>query len=248
MNDIEIKENAINIIKNLVQLSYSQIFEISPLERELINLHMQNKNVPEPIIGMMFCAIMLGNKSQAIEYGNKIWNIRQNLDDEIEMLYADCLINVNDFEKAQILISIKMNDLEKNLDLFYSTVVKYALYTGDLYILNNLAQYPQIYVSDVLLFEFAKKYYSGMYNKHYLAILKIINDTIGYSVCTTEYLIHDNGSIQLCLYTSENTEDNLKKQDLIFEKIKSYYLSMQENPAEDIFIRVENIKLHPSWW
>ena len=81
-----------------------------------------------------------------------------------------------------------------------------------------------------------------------LAILKIINDTIGYSVCTTEYLVHDNGSIQLCLYTSENAEDNLKKQDLIFEKIKSYYLSMQENPAEDIFIRLENIKLHPSWW
>ena len=67
MNDINVKENAINIIKNLVQLAYSQIFEISPLERELTNLHLQNQNVAEPLIGMMFCEIMLGNKSQAIE-------------------------------------------------------------------------------------------------------------------------------------------------------------------------------------
>ena len=248
MNDVEIKKDAIELIKKLVLLPYSQIFEISPIEQELINLHSQDQNIAEPLIGMMFCAIMSGNKSKAIEYGNKIWNIKQELDDEIEMLYTDCLINVNNFEKAEFLISNKMNDVKKNLELFYTTVVKYALYTGNLYILTNLAKNPEIYISDLPLFDFAKKYYTGMNNKHYIAILKIIGNTISKSLCTTEYSINENGSIQFHLYTSDDAQENLKKQNIILKKINGYYLSMQETPLQDISISIQNIKLHPSWW
>ncbi len=248
MNDIEAKEKVLEIIKQLITFSYSQIFDISPLERDLSIIHMNNPNIAEPLIGMMFCAIMLGKKDQAIDCGNKAWNIKNNLPDNIEMLYADCLINVGEFEKARILISAKMDNLEENLDLFFNTVVKYALYTGELYILDNLAKYPEIYMSEPLLFDFAKKYYTGINNKHYHAILKIINDTVGKSVCSVEYLLHNDGNIQLCLYTSSSIEENNKNQDIIFEKIDGYYLSMQEKIKREIFIRLDNINIHPQWW
>ena len=248
MADIDIREQASQIIDQLVNTSYSQIFDISPLERDLNVMHMNNPNIAEPLIGMMFCSIMLGNKPLAIEYGNKIWHLHQELEDEIEMLYADCLINVGLFEKAQNLISEKMNDVKKNIELYYTTVVKYALYTGDLYILNNLAQYPQIYNADPLLFDFAEKYYTGINNKHYNAILKIINDTVGNAICTTEYSVLEDNHIELNLYTSTNTEENIKNQTLIADKINSYYLSMQEQNNNDISVTIENINLHTEWW
>lgn len=248
MSDIEAKNQASEIIKKLVVLPYSQIFDIAPLERDLSNIHEQNPNIAEALIGMMFCAIMQGNKQKAIELANKIWNIGVNVIDELEMLYTDCLINIGEFEKARILITNRMNDVEKNLNLFYNAVVKFAICTGELYILTNLAKYPEVYITEPPLFDFAEKYSDGINNKHYSAILKIINDTIGNFVCTTEYMIHDYGDIQLCLYTSLGNEENSKLQNIIFEKIKGYYISMQEVAKKNIFIRIENINLHPAWW
>ena len=197
MSDIEIKASAETIIKNLASYSYSQIFDITPAERDLVGLHIQAPLVVEPLIGLMFCSIMLGNKQQAVDYAHKIWNISATLSDSLEMLYADMLINIGEFEKAEALISARMDDMEKNLDLFYSTVVKYALCTGELYILNNLSEYPEVYMTEPALFYFAQRNYEGMPLKHYKAILKIIYDTLGNTLCTTEYKIDSESNIQL---------------------------------------------------
>ena len=248
MNELETKEKSLEIIKKLISFSYSQLFDIAPLERDLTNLHLHCPQIAEPLIGMMFCAIMLGKKSDAITCANKLQNFKIEVTDSLEMLYIDCLIGIGEFEKARVLISARMDNVEQNLDLFYSVVVKYALYTGDLYILANLAKYPEVYDEDPLLFDFAQKYCDGINNKHYNAILKIIYDTVGNIICSKEYLLHDDGNIQLCLYTTANIEDNLKFQDLIFNKIDGYYTSMQEEVKREVFIRLDNVNLHPSWW
>ena len=248
MSDIEIKTKAGEIIKNLVTLPYCEIFQISPAERDLINLHIQAPHLVEPLLGMMFTAIMLGNKRSAVDAANKIWNIGGELPDELEMLFSDCLVNVGEFEKAKTLINSRMEDVKKNLGLFYSTVVKYALCTGELYVLNNLAKYPEVYVSEPALFNFAERYFEGMANKHYNAVLKIIYDNVSDILCAVEYLNHPDGGIQLCLYTSANGEENAKIQNIIFNKIDGYFASMQENNKKDIYVRLENVNLHPAWW
>ncbi len=248
MSDIEIKASAETIIKNLVSYSYSQIFDITPAERDLVNLHVQAPSVAEPLIGLMFCSVMLGNKQQAKEYAGKIWNLNNTLSDSLEMLYADMLLNIGEFEKAESLISARMDDMEKNLDLFYSTVVKYALCTGELYILNNLADYPEVYITEPALFYFAQRNYEGMPLKHYKAVLKIIYDTLDNTLCTTEYKVTSEGNIQLYLYTSADAMENSRLQRDLNEKIDGYYASMQEKNSNELFIRIENINLHPAWW
>ena len=137
---------------------------------------------------------------------------------------------------------------KKNLDLFYSTVVKYALCTGELYILNNLSEYPEVYMTEPALFYFAQRNYEGMPLKHYKAVLKIIYDTLGNTLCTTEYKIDSENNIQLCLYTSADALENSRLQKSISEKIKGYYASMQEDNGNELCIRIENINLHPAWW
>ena len=135
MSDIETKTNAENIIKNLATYSYSQIFDIAPAERDLLGMHIQYPNLVEPLIGLLFCSVMLGKKQQAKEYALKIWNLGASLNDSLEMLYSDMLINIGEFEKAATLISARMDDMENNLNLFYMTVIKYALYT--LFLVNH---------------------------------------------------------------------------------------------------------------
>lgn len=248
MSNFEVEDKSVEIIKNLIAIPYSQIFDIAPAERDLTNLHTQYPNEISPLIGMMFCAIMLGNKAKAVEYGNEIWNIGVDTADNLEMLYADCLLNIGDFEKARVLISARMDNVEENIDLFYNTVIKYALCTGDLYIMKNLAQDPEIFMSDPYLFRFAEMNCEGVPNKHYKAILRIIYDTLNNSLCTVEYLNHPDGGLQLCLYTSANMEENAKLQDIIFEKINGYYASMQEENPKNVYVRLENVNLHPAWW
>ena len=247
MNEAEIKEKSITILENLVTIPYSEIFQISPAQRDLLNLHMQAQNLVEPLIALMFSSIMLGNKNQAKEYANKAWNIGGQLTSNIEMLYVDSLINIGESEKAKIILQTKMENLEENLNNYFNAVVKYSLYTGELYILENLAQNPKIYITEPPLFNFAKKYASGLSNKHYCTMLKIIYDVLRDNLCAVEYMNHPKG-LQMCLYTSLNTENNLNVQHTILDKIKGYYISMQENYHQDVFVRLENVNLHPSWW
>ena len=248
MNNAEIVANSENIIKKLASYSYSQIFDIAPAERDLLGLHTQAPQIAEPLVGLLLCSVMFGNKQQAKDYANKIWQLGVTLSDSLEMLYADMLINIGEFDKAATLISARMDDMEKNLDLFYTAVVKYALCTGELYILNNLANYPEVFVQEPNLFYFAQKYFEGMPNKHFKAILKIIYDFTESILCTTEYLNHPDGGIQFCLYTSANAQENEKLQRIIAEKIEGYYTSMQETNNHEVHIRLENINLHPAWW
>ena len=165
MDNTEIKKNAENIIKKLTSYSYSQIFDITPAERDLVNMHIQAPYAAEPLLGMMFCSVMLGNKQQAKDYGLKLWNLDDSLPTPLEMLYADMLLNIGELEKASKLISSRMNDMEKNLNIFFSTIVKYALCSGELYILNNLAKDPDVYASNPPLFYFASGKLQFNYNK-----------------------------------------------------------------------------------
>ena len=248
MSDIETKTNAENIIKNLATYSYSQIFDIAPAERDLLGMHIQYPNLVEPLIGLLFCSVMLGKKQQAKEYALKIWNLGASLNDSLEMLYSDMLINIGEFEKAATLISARMDDMENNLNLFYMTVIKYALYTGELYILNNLANYPEVYITDTNLFYFAQRHFEGMPNTLYKGVLQIIYDTLGDLLCTTEYMKYADGGIQFCLYTSADVIENNKLHKILTDKINAYYTSMHEKVNQEIHFTIENINLHPAWW
>ena len=247
MSDMEIKEKSIKMIEDLVKLPYSEIFQISPIQRDLLNMHMQAPQLIEPLIGLTFCSIMLGYSNQARDYVNKAWNIGGQLPDMLEMFYTDCLLNLKEFEKAKLILQDKMADPEKNLRGFFNVVAKYSLYTGELYILDNISQDEDIYLTEPALFNFAKKYSSGLNNKHYHTVLNIIYEVLGEKLCVLEYMNHDSG-IQMCLYTSLNAEENIKAQRIILEKINGYYLSMQEQYEQDVFIRLENVNLHPAWW
>jgi hypothetical protein len=140
MSDDNVKKLSDEIIKKLITYSYSQIFDITPAERELTNLHIQSPNSVEPLIGMMFCSIMLGNRKNAFTLGNEIWNIGGEISDELEVLYTDCLINIGEFEKAKILTRVNPHALLLTVavDKFYKKDQTNKLLTKiyDLYLLS----------------------------------------------------------------------------------------------------------------
>ena len=70
----------------------------------------------------------LSHLKSYIEIHNSINLNDINFPDNLEMLYADCLINVGEFEKAQTLISSRMEDVEENLETFYNNIITFILF------------------------------------------------------------------------------------------------------------------------
>lgn len=247
MEHEEVKQKARKIINELLEYPYSQIFDISPAEQNLKALYQESPNSIEPLIGLMFANIMLGNRQTAVGLGDKIWGIGGELSDFFELIYTDCLLNIGEIDKAGILLQSRLNNIGENLKRFYSVMVKYALLSGNLMLLKQIGEYPNIYTQEPTLFDFANNHALNMSVKDYRAILEIISENVGKCLCSVEYAMYPGKGVELLLYTSEGVEQNDIILKQIFEKIDGYHLSMQQPALMDFFIRILNIKLHPAW-
>ena len=247
MEHEEVKKQTREILNELLTYPYAQIFDIAPAEQQLKNIYQNSENALEPLIGLMFANLMLGNRSTAVGLGEKIWGIGGELSPFFELIYSDCLLNVGEIEKAGILLQSRLNNIGENLTHFYSVMVKYALLSGNLSLLKRIGEYPDIYNQEATLFDFANNHAFNLSVKDYRAILKIITDNVGQYLCSVEYVMYKEKGVELVLYTSENVDQNNSLLEKIFEKIDGYYLSMQQPPLTDFFIKILNIKLHPAW-
>ena len=247
MEHEEIKQQARTLINELTTYSFAQIFEISPIEQRLKLLYQQYPNALEPLIGLMFANIMLGNRATAVGLGEKIWNIGGELSPFFELLYSDCLLNLGQTEKAGILLNDRINNLGENLTNFYMVLVKYALLSGKLTLLQQIGEYPGIYGNEPELFRFANNHAPNLSLKDYRAVIRIVLENMKDKLCAWEYNMYSGNGIELVLYTADDIEHNEALQDQIFDKLDGYFLSMQQPEIEDLFFKIENIKLHPSW-
>ena len=247
MEHDEVKKQTREIINELLKYSYAQIFDIAPAEQQLKNIYQNSENSIEPLIGLMFANLMLGNRSTAVGLGEKIWSIGGELSPFFELIYSDCLLNIGEIEKVGILLQSRLNNIGENLTHFYSVMVKYALLSGNLALLKQIGEYPNVYEQEPTLFDFASNHAFNLSVKDYRAILKIIADNMGKYICSIEYVMYKEKGVELVLYTSESVEQNDALLEKLFEKIDGYYMSMQQPPLKDFFIKALNIKLHPAW-
>lgn len=247
MEHEEIKQQARALINELITYSFAQIFDIPPIEQKLKLLYQQNSNALEPLIGLMFANIMLGNRPTAVGLGEKIWNIGGELSPFFELLYSDCLLNLGQVEKAGILLNNRINNLGENLANFYMVLVKYALLSGKLSLLQQIGEYPDIASNEPELFRFANNHAANLSAKDYRALIRIVLENLKDKLCAWEYNMYSGNGIELVLYTPDDIPQNEAMQDQIFDKLDGYFLSMQQPEIDDLFFKIENIKLHPAW-
>ncbi len=247
MENSEIKKQAYEILTELLHYSFSQIFDIAPAEQKLKNLLQENPSSIEVLIGLVFCNIMLGKPKEARELSDKTWNIGGELSPTFELVYTDCLLNLGLVEKAGILLESRLQNIGDNIKYFYMVMVKYALLSGDLALLQNIGEYPGMYDREPTLFNFANEHAFNMTSKDYKAVIRTILESTKDILCAVEYGMFDNEGIELMLYTTESNEQNEKLEEQLFEKLDGYFLSVQKEPFHDLFIEMSNIKLHTPW-
>ena len=247
MDTEEARRQVRAIVNELLDYSFSQTFDILPAEQKLKAIYQQCPNGIDALIGLMLVNIMLGNAANARALGEKIWGIGGNLSSFFELIYCDNLLNIGESDKAGILLQDRLNHIRDNLRHFYMVMVKYALLSGNLMLLKRIGDYPEVYEQERPLFEFAADHALDMSVKDYRAVIKIILDNLKDSLCAWEYALHDGEGIELLLYTSLDVPQNTAMQEQLLERIKGYFLSMQQPPLPDMFFRLMNIKLHPAW-
>lgn len=243
----EARRQVREIVNELMEYPFAQIFDILPAEQKLKAIYQQCPDSIDALIGLMFANIMLGRRDNALALSKKIWEIGGELSSFFELIYSDNLLNLGETEKAGILLQDRLNHIRNNLQHFYMVLIKYALFSGNLALLKQIGDYPEVYDQEPVLFDFAADHAFNLSVKDYRAFIRIIKEGLQDCLCAWEYALHDDGSLELLLYTSLDVPQNTSRQQSLLEKIKGYFLSMQQPPMHDIFFRVLNIKLHPAW-
>ena len=243
----ETKKQARTIINELLEYPFSQVIDILPAEQKLKILHQQDPQAIEPLIGLAFANIMLGNRQIAMGLAEKIWSIGGEISAFFELIFSDCLLNLGIVDKAGIILQSRFDAIRNNLEHFYLVMVKYTIISGNLALLKQIGDYPEVYEQERELFEFAANHAFDSSINDYRAIWQILRDNLKDCLCAWEYKLHENDEIEILLYTSLDTEQNIKLQELIFEKLNGYFASTQNEPLDDLYLKILNIKLHPAW-
>ncbi len=247
MEHQEAKQQARAIINDLLTYSFAEVFDIAPAEQKLKALYQQAPEAIEPLIGLVLANIMLGNRSTALGLSDKIWQMGGELSSFFELIYADCLINLGDAERAGILLADRFGYLQDNLEHFYPVLVRYALLTGKLAVLKEIGDYPNMYEQEPVLFNFANDHAFDLSLKDYRAVLQILKDNLSDCLCAFEYRMYPYQGLELLWYTSLDVPQNEARLRVIQQKMDGYFASMHQPPLKDLMIKLPNIKLHPAW-
>ena len=244
MENTEQNSDIKSILKNLMTSPYSQTENIVLTEQNLKNLYQENPQNIEILIGLLFCNVMFGKRGLALELSQKIWQLGGNLSPFFELVYSDCLINLGELEKAEILITPRLKKLSDNLDYFYMVFVKYALASGNLFLLTQIGEYPGNDVEKTL-FDFAKKHAFNESSIQYKSLIKIVMNTIKNDLCSLEYVMYPD-VVEIILYTSKTEEENNAIQDKIETNLEEIF-SQTAFEFDDFSIKLENISNHTAW-
>jgi hypothetical protein len=246
-NTQDLQTQVRKIILELAGYPFSQIFDILPIEKTLREMEATAPQSIEILIGQMFAAVLLGKPEEARALGERIWKIGGNLAQFYEIVYTDCLLNIGEIDKAGILLNDRLHNIGGNLQNFYTPMVKFALLSGNLRLLKNIGEYPNVYQQEAELFDFANHHTNNLSERDYKAVLQIVLTQLKNVLCAFDYVMYNDGQIEFLLYTTEGVDQNADLLKLLEEKFSGYFTSMQEPPLHDLSFKLLNIKLHPSW-
>ena len=240
------EEQIKSLLKTIMTKPFSATADIVETERQLKVIYQQNPTSLSVLIALLFCNLLQGKRDLALGLSNRIWREGGDLSDFFELVYADCLLNLGETEKAYSLIQPRLQAPQENLDYFYMVMVKYALMKGDLYLLVQFSGYPHVYEWESVLFDFAKKISLSPSAKSYKELLKIIYSTVSQSLCAFEYVLYDDG-IELLFYTNGSVEQNNEWEHALSERTDIYFEENELDEIEGLSVRLLNISEHPAW-
>lgn len=239
-----------DLLSELFRLNYEQQSRITAVEQKIYAALNKAPQQLEGLITLMFAHIMLGNSSKAKSMAHKIWEIGGSLAPFFEQVYIQNLLNLGLIDMAKILLSPRIEQLKDNIVFFYPSLVKYAVMTGDIPLLEQLGAFADVTAGDEVLYDFADLYESGNRREHFKNIQKLILEHSREYLSSYEYELYDDRGfpeLQIVLYVNYDNQFCSKMQQNITAKINAFWRSCEQEPLNNLSVIVENIRLHPSW-
>lgn len=237
-------------LSQLFGFDYNNNAGIIAAEQKIYGELAKQPNHIEGLIVLMFAQIMQGNRPKAKALGYKIWEIGGHLEPLFEMIYIENLLNLGLIDMASVLLKPRFEQLKDSLEDFYPVLVKFAILTGSITLLNRLSSYSELPVGDELLFDLVEDYTNSHYSDHFKNIQKLVLEHSAEYLCAYEYNLYDDlgfPEMEIVLYVGFEPGFCLKMQQNIENKIEAYWKSSQTEPLYNLQIKVQNIRTHQAW-
>ncbi len=231
----------------LNNLHYDQLEEISNLEKQIYTALKQNTENVVGLIVLMQEQIMVGNQSRAKALAYKIWEIGGKLTPLIENLYICNLINIGLLEMAGILLKNRMDNMANNFENFYSTILKYSIATGDMFLLEKIVKLSANPSERQKIAEFINVNKNLNYVSHFQNIQKLIYDKTKDFMLSYEFnLYNDRGftDLEIVLYVNDDTADINQFFENLEMQIISYCATKKINRLNNVCFLVRRITKH----
>ena len=194
--------------------------------------------------------ILNSREQKARALAHRIWEIGGNLTARFEKIYIDNLLNLGLLEMAMILLKPRFADLAANLPTFASPMIKFALITGSVALLQKICQYGGNTSTYAALQQFVDTYKFNHYEEHFKNIGKIVMENFGDDICAYDFNLYtDRGftDVEIVLYFS-NYDTNLPKYKTMLEnRIDGYFLTAKAKRIYNLSFVFRSIKDHPNF-
>jgi len=253
-NEEQLPEEDISVWEDLLDelfaLNYIQVQEILEVERKIYTELQQKPNNLSGLITLMYCQVMLGNKEKAKTLATRIWEIGGDLDSFFEFVYVENLLNLGMLDMALVLLRPRIENLRDNLDLFYPSLTKFAVMTGNLSLLKRIGEYPDVPEEDEILFELADIYGEAQYAPVFKGIMKLILENMTEHQCSYEYELYDDRGfpeMMIVIYVNNDKAFCARLEASLEDKISALWTSMGQEQMNNIGVEVVPIQEHEGW-
>ena len=193
---------------------------------------------------------MLGNREKAKTLGTRIWEIGGDLEAFFEFVYVENLLSLGMLDMALVLLKPRFENLRENLDLFYPSLTKFAVMTGNLTLLKRISEYPDLPEEEDILFELVDVYGEAQNAPVFKSIMKLILENVTEHQCSYEYeLFDDRGFPEMIIVVYVNNDEAFRNrlQAVIEDKISALWTSLGQEEMNNIGISIVPIQEHEGW-
>lgn len=243
---IRIKDNAV-LFQILTEIEYSAKDDIMQIEQQAYENIREGGESLNALVVLATTQMMLGNRQKAIAIAYNIWDMGGHFDDYASLGYINLLINLGLFDLVSVFYKPKFENLEQNVDLYFYSMLKFALLSGDIMQMNRLLNYADENDAVALLFDFVEIYKEENYQEDFQQIMKIVFDKTKDVVCSFEYFIYDereNTDIEVVVYVGKEVSDKETLESKIEADIEKYFAQAMKKRIYNLEITVEQISEH----
>ena len=210
------------MLNKLYNLNLQDIYALQSIEQEAVLQLKQNPENVKGLIVLLKVEIMLGKSQKARAIANRIWSIGNKPEQELELNYIDSLLNLGLLEMASLLIKDHFINLQKDVNIYYPVLLKFAIMTGNV----NLIEKILTYQDNKVIRDFIDVYKIQKYTEHFKHIQKIIIEEVKDIICIYNFNFYkDRGfsDLELVLYVESDNVDKIWQN--IDTKLDFYHLT-----------------------